>query len=65
MKTQLPTVALYERLGWRPLEFAALIGIGKSEVWQQIKDGKIPTVSQDGIKIVPRAYAIQMGYISG
>jgi hypothetical protein len=59
----LPTVPMHERAGWRPLEFAAMIGIGKTELWAQIKAGKIKVVDQDGIKIIPRSFAIKAGYL--
>ena len=57
------TVPLFQRGGWRPEEFAALIGISKAKVWQSIKQGTIPTVRQDGIQIIPRSYAIKQGYL--
>jgi hypothetical protein len=60
----LPTVPMHERLAWRPQEFGQLIGISRSEVWNQIKSGQIETVSQDGIRVIPRAFAIKNGYIS-
>jgi hypothetical protein len=58
------TIPMHQRAGWRPLEFAAMIGISRSEVWQQIKDGKIQTVDQDGIKIIPRSFAVKAGYFT-
>jgi hypothetical protein len=60
----LPDVPLYKRMGWRPLEFAALVGISKAKVWKGIKAGTIPTVEQDGIRIIPRAYAVSKGYLT-
>jgi hypothetical protein len=57
-------VPLYQRGGWRPEEFAALVGISPAKVWRSIKAGTIPTVEQDGIRIIPRSYAVAKGYLT-
>jgi len=57
-------VPVHQRLGFRPAEFAALIGVSYVTVWRAIKAGKIDTVDQNGMKIIPRAYAVKVGYIT-
>ena len=57
-------IPVNRRLGFRPGEFAKLIGVSDVTVWRGIRDGKIDTVDQAGIKIIPRAFAIRAGYIT-
>ena len=58
------TVPMHERLGFRPYEFAALIGVSRVTIWRWVKEGKIPTINENGIKIIPRSYAVKAGYIT-
>jgi hypothetical protein len=57
-------IPVHQRLGFRPAEFAALIGVSYTTIWRGIKSGKIDVVSQNGITIIPRAYAVKAGYIT-
>ena len=57
-------IPVHQRLGFRPAEFAALIGVSHVTVWRGIKSGKIEVVDQNGIKIIPRAYAVKAGYLT-
>jgi hypothetical protein len=57
-------VPVHQRLGFRPAEFAALLGVSYPTIWRGIKSGKIDVVDQNGIKIIPRAYAVKVGLIS-
>lgn len=61
---EIVSIPVNQRLGFRPVEFAALIGVSAPTVWRAIKRGDIPIVDQNGIKIVPRSYAIKAGYIT-
>jgi DNA invertase Pin-like site-specific DNA recombinase len=58
------TVPVNQRLGFRPAEFARLIGVSDVTVWRGIRDGKINVIDQRGIKIIPRAFAIRAGFIT-
>ena len=58
------TVPIHQRLGFRPAEFAALIGVSHVTVWRGIRSGKIEVIDQNGIRIIPRRYLIQHGYIT-
>ena len=58
------TLPVNQRLGFRVAEFAALIGVNPVSVWRGIKAGKIDVIDQNGIKIIPRAFAIRKGYIT-
>jgi hypothetical protein len=57
-------LAVHERLGFRPAEFAALIGVSHVTVWRAIRDGNIRVIDQNGIKIIPRSFVIEAGYIT-
>ena len=57
-------VPVHQRLGFRPAEFAALTGVSYVTVWRGIKSGKIDVVEQNGMKIIPRAYAVKAGYLT-
>lgn len=57
-------IPIHQRLGFRPAEFAALIGVSYVTVWRQIKAKKIKVVDQNGMKIIPRSYAVERGYIT-
>ena len=61
---EVAAIPVHQRLGFRPAEFAALIGVSYVTVWRGIKSGKIDVVDQNGIKIIPRAYAVKAGYIT-
>jgi hypothetical protein len=58
------TIPTNRRLGFRPAEFAALTGVSPVTIWRGIKSGKIKTIDHCGIKIVPRAFAIERGFIT-
>jgi hypothetical protein len=57
-------IPVHQRLGFRIGEFAALIGVSTISVWRGIKAGKIDVVEVNGIKFIPRAYAIKQGFIT-
>lgn len=57
------TIPVAQRLGFRPAEFAALIGVSEVTVWRGIKNDRIPIVDLGGIKIIPRKFAVSAGYI--
>jgi hypothetical protein len=63
-KREVVTIPVEQRLGFRPAEFAALIGVSNVTVWRGIRDGKIDVIDEGGIKIVPRSYAIRKGYLT-
>ena len=46
-------VPIHQRLGFRPAEFAALIGVSHVTVWRGIRSGKIEVIDQNGIRIIP------------
>src|SRR4051812_33478026 len=56
-------VPINQRLGYRPAEFAALTGLSYPTIWRRIKRGEIATVQIGGVKLVPRAFAVQCGLI--
>ena len=58
------TIPVNQRLGFRIAEFAALLGVSHVSIWRAIKAKKIDVVDQNGIKIIPRAFAIKAGYIA-
>ena len=58
------TVPVHQRLGFRPAEFAALIGVSLRHGLARHQAGKIEVVDQNGIKIIPRSYAVKAGYIT-
>jgi hypothetical protein len=58
------TIPVNQRLGFRVAEFAALLGVSHVSVWRAIKAGKIDVIDQNGIKVIPRAFAIKRGYIT-
>ncbi len=58
------TVPVHQRLGFRPAEFAALIGVSYVTVWRGIKSGKIKVIDQNGIQIIPRAFVVEAGYLA-
>lgn len=57
-------VPISQRLGYRPAEFAALCGVSYPTVWRRIKSGQIKTVVIGGVKVIPRAFAIECGLIT-
>jgi hypothetical protein len=57
-------VPIHQRLGFRPAEFAALIGVSYVTVWRGIRAGKIRTIDHCGVTIIPRAYALEAGFIT-
>ena len=57
-------VPVNQRLGFRPAEFAALTGVSYVTIWRAIKSGKIEVVDQNGVKVIPRAYAVRAGYLT-
>jgi hypothetical protein len=61
---QIIMVPVNQRLGFRVAEFAALIGVSNVTIWRGIKSGTIDIIDLNGIKIVPRSFAIRAGYIS-
>jgi hypothetical protein len=61
---QIITIPTHQRLGFRVAEFAALIGVSNVTVWRGIKAKKIKVIDMNGVKIIPRRYAVDAGYIS-
>lgn len=61
---QIIEVPINQRLGFRISEFAALIGVSIVSVWRGIKAKEIDVVEVNGIKFIPRAYAIKRGFIT-
>ena len=59
-----PAIPVHQRLGFRPAEFAALVGVSYVTIWRAIKRGDIEVVEQNGIKVIPRSYAVKAGYIT-
>jgi hypothetical protein len=55
------TIPTNQRLGFRPAEFAALTGVSVVTIWRGIKDGKIDVVDLNGVRIIPRKFAIAQG----
>ena len=45
-------------------EFAALLGVSYTTIWRHIRDKKIETVIVGGVRLIPRAYAVQQGLIT-
>ena len=58
------TVPVNRRLGFRVGEFAALLGVSYTTIWRYIRDKKIETVIVGGVRLIPRAYAVQQGLIT-
>jgi hypothetical protein len=58
------TIPMDQRLGYRPAEFAALTGLSYPTIWRRIKSGQIKAVEIGGVKLVPRAFAIECGLIT-
>ena len=63
-KRKIVTVPVNQRLGFRVREFAALCGVSYPTIWRQIRDKKIPIVEIAGMKLIPRAFAIELGLIN-
>jgi hypothetical protein len=61
---EIVTIPVNQRLGFRIAEFAALLGVSHVTIWRGIKAGKIDFIDQNGVKIIPRAFAIKAGYIT-
>ena len=59
-----PAIPVHQRLGFRPAQFAALVGVSYVTIWRAIKRGDIEVVEQNGIKVIPRSYAVKAGYIT-
>jgi hypothetical protein len=57
-------VPVNRRLGFRVAEFAVLCGVSYTTIWRDIRDKKIETVEVGGVKLIPRAYAVQQGLIT-
>jgi excisionase family DNA binding protein len=57
------TVPVNRRLGFRVGEYANLLGISYTTVWRHVRDGKIKTIVVGGVKLIPRAFAIEQGLI--
>ncbi len=53
-----------QRLGFRIPEWCALLGISKPTGYRAINAGKVEIVEINGIKYVPRAFAIRVGLIT-
>ncbi|KWV61129.1 hypothetical protein AS156_25775 [Bradyrhizobium macuxiense] len=51
------------RLGWRPVEWARLLGVSPSAIYLQIAQGKLPVIKVGATKIVPRSVAVEAGLI--
>jgi excisionase family DNA binding protein len=58
------TIPMTQRLGYRPGEFAALLGVSVPTIWRQIRDKKIEVVEIGNVKLIPRAFAIKHGLIT-
>jgi hypothetical protein len=62
-KPVMTTTTLPPRLGFRVSEFAALCGVSEPHIWRGIKAGTIETSDVNGLKIIPRTFAIKQGLI--
>ena len=51
-------------LGWRIGEWVVLTGTSRPTVWRQIKSGALKIVDVNGIKLVPRTEAVQLGLLA-
>jgi hypothetical protein len=58
------TIPTQMRLGFRPAEYAALLGVSATHVWRGIKNGTIKMIDVNGVGIIPRSHAINEGIIT-
>ncbi|MFZ0855066.1 MAG: hypothetical protein WAO08_38455 [Hyphomicrobiaceae bacterium] len=63
VKREIITIPVNQRLGFRVREFAALLSVSYPTIWRGIRDKKIPVIEIGGVKLIPRAYAIECGLI--
>jgi hypothetical protein len=63
-QTEVVTIPMTQRLGFRTSEFARLCGVSVPTIWRHIRDGKIEVVEIGGVKLIPRSYAIKRGLIT-
>jgi hypothetical protein len=59
-----PPIPVNQRLAFRPAEFAALVGVSYVTIWRAMKRGDIETIVQNGVRVIPRSYAVRAGYIT-
>ena len=52
------------RLGYRVREYADMLGISYVSVWRGIRAKQIDVVEINGIKFIPRAFAVKQGLIA-
>ena len=57
-------LGINQRLGFRISEWAAVTGISIPSAWRGIRSGEIEIIDINGIKLVPRAFAIRKGLIT-
>jgi hypothetical protein len=57
-------LAVDQRLGFRIPEWCALLGISLPSAYRAINAGELEIVEVNGIKYVPRAFAIRKGFIT-
>jgi excisionase family DNA binding protein len=62
-RRKIVTIPVNQRLGFRVREFAALLSVSYPTIWRSIRDKKIPIIEIGGVKLIPRAYAIECGLI--
>jgi|RhiMethySRZTD1v2_1073278.scaffolds.fasta_scaffold333993_3 hypothetical protein len=56
-------IPVNQRLGYRVSEWAALTGSSTATVWRHVRSGRIETVKQGSVTLIPRRFAIRAGYI--
>jgi hypothetical protein len=61
---EIVSLPMNQRLGFRISEFAALVGVSPVSIWRAIKAKEIDVIDVNGIRFIPRAYAIKRGFIT-
>ena len=59
-----PPLPVSQRLGFRIPEWCALLGISLPSAYRAIHTGQLDVIDINGIRFVPRAFAIKVGLIT-
>jgi predicted DNA-binding transcriptional regulator AlpA len=59
-----PPLSVSQRLGFRIPEWCALLGISLPSAYRAINAGQLETVTINGIRFIPRKFAIEAGLIT-